>query len=148
MVLGGTILELDRGVRGSEKGGEVIGGLIIQLDMSEGTRVRREESTGRAISMYIRGRGARLKGNEMDIIAVQQDKNILIAVVRWDGETTGEVDRGPFTAGDCAGASGVGRKSRSRGSKARAGARRKRRSSHRTQTRLRDFAARRRNTFA
>ena len=82
VVLGGNILELDRGVRGSEKGGEVIGGLIIQLDMSEGTRVRREESTGRAKSMYVRRRGARLKGNEMDIIAVQQDKDILITVVR------------------------------------------------------------------
>ena len=98
--------------------------------------------------MDIRGSGARLEGNEVNVIAMQQDKNIFETVVRWDGETTGEVGRGPFAAGDCAGASGVGRKSRSRGSKARAGARRMRRSSHRTQTRLRDFGARRRNTLA
>jgi hypothetical protein len=78
----------------------------IHLDMSDGTRVRREKGTGRAKSMYIRGRGARLEGNEMNIIAVKQDKDILKTVVRWDGKKTGEVGHSPFTAGDGARASG------------------------------------------
>ena len=97
--------------------------------------------------MDIRGRGARLEGNEMNIVAVKQDKNILETVVRWDGETTGEVGRRPFTAGDGAGASGGGRKGRNRGSEARAIARRKRNSRYRTQTRRRDCATRRCDTL-
>jgi hypothetical protein len=101
------------GLEGSEESGKFSRGLIIQLDMSERTRVRREEGTGGAKSMYIRGRGARLEGNEMDIVAVQKDKNIFETIVRWDGKTTGEVGRSPFTAGDGARASGVGRKGRS-----------------------------------
>ncbi len=117
------------------------------MDVINGTGVRREEGTGRAKSMDIRGRGARLEGNEINIVAVKQDKNILETVVRWDGETTGEVGRRPFTAGDGAGVSGVGRKGRNRGSEARAIARRKRNSRYRTQTRRRDCATRRCDTL-
>jgi hypothetical protein len=104
VVMGRNILKLDRGLRGSEKDGEFSRVLIIQLDMSEGTRVRRKQSTGGAKSMYIGGRGAKLKGNKMYVIAVQQDKSILKTVVGWDGETIGEVGRSPLTAGDGAGA--------------------------------------------
>jgi hypothetical protein len=100
VILGGDILELDDGLGRAEESCEFRRGLIIHLDMSYGTRVRQEEGTGRAKSMYIRGRGARLEGNEMNIIAVKQDKNTLKTVVRWDGKTTGEVGRSPFTAGD------------------------------------------------
>jgi hypothetical protein len=148
VILGGNILTLDGRLRGAEKIGEVGRGLIIQLDVSDGTGMRREEGTGRAKSMDIRGSGARLEGNEVNVIAMQQDKNIFETVVRWDGETTGEVGRRPFTAGNGAGASGVGRKGRNRGSKARASARRKSHSRHRTQTRFRDFAASRCDTLA
>ncbi len=84
--------------------------------------------------MNIRGRGARLEGNEMDVVAVQKDKKIFETVVRWDGKTTGEVCRSPLAASIGAGASGVGRKGRSRGSKARTSARRKRHSRDRAQT--------------
>jgi hypothetical protein len=147
MVLGGNILALDGRLRGAEKSGEFGRGLIIQLDVSDGTGMRREEGTGRAKRMDIRGRGARLEGNEMNIVAVKQDKNILETVVRWDGETTGEVGRRPFTAGDGAGASGGGRKGRNRGSEARTIARRKRNSRYRTQTRRRDCATRRCDTL-
>jgi len=147
MVLGGNILALDGRLRGAEKSGEFGRGLIIQLDVSDGTGMRREEGTGRAKRMDIRGRGARLEGNEMNIVAVKQDKNILETVVRWDGETTGEVGRRPFTAGDGAGASGGGRKGRNRGSEARTIARRKRNNRYRTQTRRRDCATRRCDTL-
>jgi hypothetical protein len=82
MVLGGDILELDDGLGRAEESSEFSRGLIIHLDMSDGTRVRREEGTGRARRMDIRGRGARLEGNEMNIVAVKQDKNILETVVR------------------------------------------------------------------
>ncbi len=79
---GGT-LELDDGLGRAEESIEFSRGLIIHLDMSDGTRVRREEGTGRAKRMDIRSRGARLEGNEMniDIVAVKQDKNILETVV-------------------------------------------------------------------
>ena len=96
--------------------------------------MRREENTGRAESMNVRGRGARLEGNEMDVVAVQKDKKIFETVVRWDGKTAGEVCRSPLAAGIGAGANGVGRKDRSRGSKARTSARRKRHSRDRAQT--------------
>ena len=82
MVLGGNILALDGRLRGAEKSGEFGRGLIIQLDVSDGTGMRREEGTGRAKRMDIRGGGARLEGNEMNIVAVKQDKNILETVVR------------------------------------------------------------------
>jgi hypothetical protein len=117
VILGWNILALDGRLRGAEKIGEFGRGLIIQLDVSDGTGMRREEGTGRAKSMDIRGSGARLEGNEVNVIAMQQDKNIFETVVRWDGETTGEVGRRPLTAGHGAGASGVGRKGRNRGSK-------------------------------
>jgi hypothetical protein len=148
VVLGGNILALDGRLRGAETIGEFGRGLIIQLDVSDGTGMRREEGTGRAKSMYMRVRGARLEGNEVNVIAVQQDKNIFETVMRWDRETTGEVGRRPFTAEDGAGGSGVRRKGRNRGSKARASARRKSHSRYSTQTRLRDFAARRCDTLA
>ena len=73
MVLGGNILALDGRLRGARKSGEFGRGLIIQLDVSDGTGMRREECTGRAKRMDIRGRGARLEGNEMNIVAVKQD---------------------------------------------------------------------------
>ena len=54
--------------------------------MSDGTRVRRKESTGRAKSMNIGGRGARLEGNKMNIIAMKEKKNVFITVMRGDGK--------------------------------------------------------------
>ena len=57
--------------------------------MSDGARMRREESTGRAKSVNIRGRSARLEGNKMNVIAVKEDKKIFKAIVRWDRKTTG-----------------------------------------------------------
>ena len=98
--------------------------------------------------MDIRGRGARLEWNEMDVVTVQKDKKIFETVMRWDGKAAGEVSGSPFAAGIGAGASGVGRKDRSRRSKARASARRKRRNIDRAQTRRRNFATRRRDTLA
>ena len=74
------------------------------MDESE---LRRKEGTGRAKSMNIGGRGARLEGNKMNIIAMKEKKNIFITVMRGDRETTGEVSRRPFTATNGARASGV-----------------------------------------
>jgi hypothetical protein len=148
MVLGGNVLKLDGRLRGAEEIGEFDRGLIVHLDKCDGMRVRREESTGRAKGMHIGGRSARLEGNEMDVVAMQEDKNVFKTVVRWDGKTTGKVGRSPFIAGVGVGASSAGRKGRSRGSKARASARRRRHSNDGTQTRLRDFAARRSDTLA
>jgi hypothetical protein len=147
VVLGGNVLKLDGRLRGAEKISEFNRGLIIHLDKRDGMRMRREESTSRTKGMYIGGRRARLEGNEMNIVAVKQDKNILETVVRWDGETTGEVGRRPFAAGDGAGASGVGRKGRNRRSEARAIARRKRNIRYRTQTRCSECATRRCDTL-
>ena len=94
------------------------------------------------------GRGsARRHGNVVNVVKVQDDKNVVVAKTGWDGETTGEVGRRPFTAGDGAGASGGGRKGRNRGSEARTIARRKRNSRYRTQTRRRDCATRRCDTL-
>ena len=62
----------------------------------------------------------------MNIIAVKEEKYILVTVMRGDRETTGEVGRSPFTATNGARASGVCRKGKSRGSKARTRTRRKR----------------------
>jgi hypothetical protein len=115
VVLGGNVLHLDNGLEGVEESGEFGGSLIVHLNIGNGARVRREESTGRTKNMDIRGRGARLEGKEMDVVAVQKDKNIFETVVRWDGKTTGKVSRSPFAAGIGAGASDVGRKGRSRG---------------------------------
>ena len=126
VVLGGNILHLYFGCTRAKESSKVSRGLIIHLDMSERTRVRREEGTGGAKSMYIRGRGARLEGNEMDIVAVQKDKNIFETIVRWDGKTTGEVGRSPFTAMKGARASAVGGKGRDRRRKTRTRARRMR----------------------
>ena len=95
VVLGGNILHLDFGGTRAKKGGKVSRGLIVHLDMSDGTRVRRKESTGRAKSMNIRGRGTR------------QEKNIFVTVMRGDRETTGEIGRSPFTTMNGTRASGV-----------------------------------------
>ena len=59
------------------------------MDMSDGARMRREESTGRAKSVNIRGRGARLEGDKVNVVTVQEDKKILKAIVRRDRKTTG-----------------------------------------------------------
>ena len=126
VVLGGNILHLDFRLRRAKESVKVSRGLIIHLDMSDGTRVRRKEGTGRAKSMNIGGRSARLEGNKMNVIAVKEDKNIFKAIVRGDRKTTGEVGRSPFTATDGTRASGVGRKGQSRGSKARTRTRRRR----------------------
>ena len=100
-------MDLDLRLRRAKESGEVSGGLIIHLDMSDGTRVRRKEGTSRAKSMNIGGRGTRLEGNEMNIIAVKEEKNVFITFMRGDRETTGEVSRSPFTATNGARASGV-----------------------------------------
>ena len=132
VVLGGNILDLDFRLRRAKESGKVSRGLIIHLDMSDGTRVRRKEGTGRAKSMNIGGRGARLEGNKMNIIAMKEKKNVFITVMRGDRETTSEVSRSPFTATNGARASGVCRKGKSRGSKARTRTRRKRVSGDKT----------------
>ena len=75
--------------------------------MSDWARMRRKENTGRAKSVNIRGRSARLEGNKMNVIAVKEDKKIFKAIVRWDRKTTGEVGRSPFAATNSARASGV-----------------------------------------
>ncbi len=46
-------MALDGRLRGAEKIGEFGRGLIIQLDVSDGTGMRREEGTGRAKSMLV-----------------------------------------------------------------------------------------------
>ena len=53
VVLGGNILDLDFRLKRAKESGKVSRGLIIHLDMSDGTRVRRKEGTGRAKSMNI-----------------------------------------------------------------------------------------------
>ena len=55
MVLGGNMLHLDFRLRRAKESVKVSEGLIIHLDMSDGTRVRRKEGTGRAKSMNIGG---------------------------------------------------------------------------------------------
>ncbi len=107
VVLGGNVLHLDFGGTRAKKGGKVSRGLIVHLDMSDGTRVRRKESTGRAKSMNIRGRGTRLESNEMNVVAVKEEKNTLVTVMRGDRETTGEIGRSPFTEMNGTRASGV-----------------------------------------
>ncbi len=107
VVLGGNILHLDCRLRRAKEIVKFSRGLIIHLDMSDGTRVRRKEGTGRAKSMNIGGRGTRLEGNEMNIIAVKEEKNVFVTIMRGDRETTGEVSRSPFTATNGARASGV-----------------------------------------
>ena len=77
------------------------------MDISDWARMRRKENTGRAKSVIIRGRSARLEGNKMNVIAVKEEKYVLVTVMRGDRETTGEVGRSPFTATDGARASGV-----------------------------------------
>ena len=75
VVLGGDILvlHLDFGITGAKKNSKVSRGLIIHLDMSDGTRVRGKESTGRAESMNVRSRSARLEGNKMNVVIVKED---------------------------------------------------------------------------
>ena len=73
VVLGGDILHLDFGITGAKENSEVSRGLIIHLDMSDGTRVRGKESTGRAESMNVRSRSARLEGNKMNVVIVKED---------------------------------------------------------------------------
>ncbi len=124
VVFWGNVLKLDGRLRRAGKIGEFGRGLFVHLDKCDGMRVRREKSTGRAKGVYIGGRSARLEGSEkMDVVAMQEDKNVFKAVVRWEGKTTGKVGSSPFTAGVGAGASSAGRKGRGRGSKARASAR-------------------------
>ena len=43
----------------------------------------------------------------MNVIAVKEEKNVFVTVMRWDRKTTGEVGRSPFTATNGARASGV-----------------------------------------
>ena len=102
------------------------------MDVSDRTRVRRKESTGRAKSMNIGGRGTRLEGNEMNVITMKEEKNVFVTVMRRDRETTGEVGRSPFTAMNGARASAVGGKGRDRRSKTRTRARRMRVSGDKT----------------
>ena len=68
----------------------------------------------------------------MNIIAVKEEKYILVTVMRGDRETTGEVGRSPFTAMNGARASAVGGKGRDRRSKTRTRARRMRVSGNKT----------------
>ena len=119
-------MHLDFGCTRAKEKSKVGRGLIIHLDMSERTRVRRKESTGRAKSMNIGGRGTRLEGNKVNIIAVKEEKNVFVTVMRGDRETTGEVGRSPFTAMNGARASAVGGKGRDRRRKTRTRARRMR----------------------
>ena len=107
VVLGGNVLKLDGRLRGAEKISEFNRGLIINLDKRDGMRMRREESTSRTKGMYIGGRRARLEGNEMNIVAVKEEKNIFVTVMRGDRETTGEIGRSPFTTMNGTRASGV-----------------------------------------
>jgi hypothetical protein len=71
VVLGGNILHLDLRLRRAKESVKVSRSLIVHLDMSNGTGVRRKEGTGRTKGMNIGGRGARLEGNEMNIIAMK-----------------------------------------------------------------------------
>ena len=78
----------------------------------------------------------------MDVVTVENEKNILVPIMRGDGETTGEIDCSPLTARNGTRTSSVGRKSGGRQSKAGANTRRTRPRDHRTQTSLRDFLPR------
>jgi hypothetical protein len=142
VVLGRGILELDGGLGLTKEGFEVKGGLVVQLNMREGVKERREKGADRSKGTDVGGRGSRRKRNEMDVVTVKNKKNVLITVMRGDGETTGEIGCSPLTARDGTRASRVGRKGEGRRSKARANPRRTRRRDHRTQTRLRDLLPR------
>ncbi len=117
------------------------------MNMREGVRERREKGADRSKGTDVGGRGSRRKRNEMDVITVKNKKNVLITVMRGDGETTGEIGCSPLTARDGTRTSRVGRKSGGRRSKARANTRRTRRRDHGAQTRLRDFLSRGRDTL-
>jgi len=147
VVLGRGILELDGGLGLTKEGFEVKGGLVVQLNMREGVRERREKGADRSKGTDVGGRGSRRKRNEMDVVTVKNKKNVLITVMRGDGETTGEIGCSPLTARDGTRASRVGRKGEGRRSKARANPRRTRRRDHRSQTRLRDLLPRGRDSF-
>jgi hypothetical protein len=75
----------------------------------------------------------------MDIITVENEKNILVPIMRRDGETTGKIGRCPLTARNGARARRAGRKGGGRRGKARANTRRGELREHKTQTRRRDF---------
>ena len=75
----------------------------------------------------------------MDIITVENEKNILVPIMRRDGETTGKIGRCPLTARNGARARRAGRKGGGRRGKARASTRRGELREHKTQTRRRDF---------
>ena len=75
----------------------------------------------------------------MDVIAVENEKNVLVSIMRRDGETTGKISRCPLTARNGARARRVERKGGGRRGKARANTRRGGLRKHNTQTRRRDF---------
>ena len=83
----------------------------------------------------------------MDVVTVENEKNILVPIMRGDGETTGQIGRCPLTARNGARTGSVGRKGGGRRGKARANTRRTRPRDHQTQTRRRDSLPRGGDTF-
>ena len=81
VVLGGNILHLDVRLRRAKESVKVSRSLIVHLDMSNGTRVRRREGTGRAKGMNIGGRGARLKRDEVNVTKMVKDEKVFKAKV-------------------------------------------------------------------
>jgi hypothetical protein len=111
-------------------------------------RQRREELGGRAIGSHIRGRGAGFKGNKVDVIKEDEEQDILIAKMGWDGKPSGEVGSRPFTAMDGAGTGGEGGKGRLKVRKTSADARENSQRSDRAKTRRRDGLSGRGNSLS
>jgi hypothetical protein len=89
---------------------------------------------------HIRGRGAGFKGNKVNVIKVDKEQDILIAIAKmgWDGKPSGEVGSRPLTAMDGAGTGGGGGKGRLEVRNTRADARENSQRSERAKTRRRD----------
>ena len=62
--------------------------------------MRREEKACRLEGRDVRRGSARRHGNVVNVVKVQDDKNVVVAKTGWDGETTGEVGGRPVFSGD------------------------------------------------
>lgn len=71
VVLGGDILKLDGGLGLTKESFKVKGGLIVQVNMRDGVRERREKGADRSIGTDVGGRGSRRKRNEMDVVTMK-----------------------------------------------------------------------------
>ncbi len=81
VVEGGGYLEVNGGLVGTKERFEVSGGLVVNEQMTEGMREGRKEFRGQTISRDVRGRGARLKRDKVNVTKMVKDENIFEAKV-------------------------------------------------------------------